>query len=100
MVKKGVTFVLFGGTGDLTRRKLVPAFADLVHRGVIGKNSTIIGISRKEMSDGDYKKFLVGSEKDMREKGHIKKLKIKYMKGDFSGRGGLTGLKELREEWM
>ena len=33
MEKKEVTFVLFGGTGDLTKRKLVPAIANLVHEG-------------------------------------------------------------------
>ena len=42
--RKLVSFILFGGTGDLTKRKLVPAFADLVHRGAISKRSKIIGI--------------------------------------------------------
>lgn len=95
MEKEGVTFVLFGGTGDLTRRKLVPAFGELVHDGKISRNSTIIGISRKKWSDAEYKKFLIDSVSEKDKKGHIKRLKIKALRADFTEKGGLD---ELRTE--
>ncbi len=94
MEKKEVTFVLFGGTGDLTKKKLVPAIANLVHEGKIREDSTIIGISRKKMSHEQYKKYLVDSIKDKGDKEYIGKLDIKFFNGDFD-KGGLKGLNEL-----
>jgi glucose-6-phosphate 1-dehydrogenase len=49
--------VIFGGTGDLSRRKLLPA---LYHRwadGQIPENSRIIGVSRSDMDDAAFKAF-------------------------------------------
>ncbi len=49
--------VIFGGTGDLSRRKLLPA---LYHRwadGQIPEDARIIGISRSEMSDAEFRTF-------------------------------------------
>lgn len=47
--------VIFGGTGDLSRRKLLPA---LYHRwvdGQIPENSTIVGTARSEMDSAAYR---------------------------------------------
>ncbi|MAV50929.1 MAG: glucose-6-phosphate dehydrogenase [Hyphomonadaceae bacterium] len=49
--------VIFGGTGDLSRRKLLPA---LFHRwldGQIPSNSRIIGSARTNMDDNGYRDF-------------------------------------------
>ena len=35
------TFVVFGGTGDLARRKILPALSRLRHDGLIDDNLTI-----------------------------------------------------------
>lgn len=93
--KKVVTFVLFGGTGDLTRKKLVPAFANLVDRGVLSKSSTLIGISRKSFSDKQYKKFLVKSIRNKNERKLVGKLNVKYLEGDFSNPECFKRLKEM-----
>lgn len=50
-------YIVFGGTGDLAERKLLPA---LYHRQVAGQftdPTRIIGASRSEMSDEDYQAF-------------------------------------------
>jgi len=93
MKEEVVTFVLFGGTGDLTRRKLVPAFGQLVHDGKISRNSTIIGISRKKLLDEEYKKSLIDSVSDKDKKRHVKILRIKALSADFAEKGGLDELK-------
>ncbi|MEL6861689.1 MAG: glucose-6-phosphate dehydrogenase, partial [Pseudomonadota bacterium] len=49
--------VIFGGTGDLSRRKLLPA---LYHRwadGQIPEDVKIIGVSRSEMDDAAFREF-------------------------------------------
>ena len=45
------TLVIFGGTGDLTRRLLVPAIANLCGDGLIGDDLTIIGIGSRDGDD-------------------------------------------------
>lgn len=47
--------VIFGGTGDLTKRKLVPAFYNLFLAGWLPKNFAIIGLGRSEFSDDKYR---------------------------------------------
>ncbi len=47
--------VVFGGTGDLAHRKLLPA---LYHRepvGHLGEDARIIAVSRRQLSDTEYR---------------------------------------------
>lgn len=48
-------FVIFGGTGDLTARKLLPAMYNLSHDGHMD-NQAIVGIGRQNMNDEQYRK--------------------------------------------
>lgn len=50
--------VIFGGSGDLTRRKLVPALYRLSQQRLIPAGFTVIGISRSPMSDDQYRDTL------------------------------------------
>ena len=50
-------YVVFGGTGDLAERKLIPALYRRWADGQIVGNSRIIGAARTKMSDGAYRKF-------------------------------------------
>ena len=51
-------FVVFGGTGDLMRRKLLPAIYHLYHRYDLAGKFKILGISRSgELDDESYRKF-------------------------------------------
>src|SRR5688572_12811463 len=51
------TLVIFGGTGDLAHRKLLPAIYNLAHEGALPEGFNLIGVSRSEMSDDDYRKM-------------------------------------------
>lgn len=41
--------VIFGATGDLTRRKIIPALFHLFRRGVIAQRHPIVGVSRRAL---------------------------------------------------
>lgn len=57
--------VIFGGTGDLTRRKLLPALFHRWKDGQIPENSRIIGSARQEMDVEEYRQFAKNAcEKD------------------------------------
>src|ERR1700761_723821 len=48
--------VVFGGTGDLAYRKLYPALYHRDKSGQFGDPTRIIGVSRREMSDDEFRK--------------------------------------------
>lgn len=50
---------LFGGTGDLTYRKLIPAFLNLHLRGELDDNFHIVVIGRREYTNETYKEILL-----------------------------------------
>src|SRR5215218_8759496 len=51
------TLVIFGATGDLAHRKLLPAIYNLAHEGALPERFNLIGVSRSEMSDDEYRKM-------------------------------------------
>jgi glucose-6-phosphate 1-dehydrogenase len=48
--------VIFGGTGDLARRKLMPALWKLREDGLLPDEFAIVGNSREEIDDAEYRK--------------------------------------------
>src|SRR4051812_25654220 len=48
------TLVIFGATGDLARRKLLPAIYNLAHEGALPERFNLIGSSRSEMSHEEF----------------------------------------------
>lgn len=50
--------VIFGGSGDLTQRKLVPAFYNLYLDGQMPDHFAILGLGRTELTDTAYRKLL------------------------------------------
>lgn len=50
--------VLFGGTGDLTWRKLMPALFQAFRHGKLPAQGRIIAVARDERSDEEYRRFI------------------------------------------
>jgi glucose-6-phosphate 1-dehydrogenase len=48
--------VIFGATGDLARRKLLPALYNLAHEGALPERFSLIGVSRSDMPDDEFRK--------------------------------------------
>ena len=52
------SLVIFGVTGDLTHRKLIPAIYDLGCHGVLPFGTTLVGYGRQEMRDDDFRALM------------------------------------------
>jgi glucose-6-phosphate 1-dehydrogenase len=50
--------VFFGGTGDLTWRKLMPALFQAFRHGKLPSGARILAVARDERSDADYRAFI------------------------------------------
>ncbi|MGX1807106.1 glucose-6-phosphate dehydrogenase [Nocardia sp. NPDC055321] len=48
------SMVIFGVTGDLSRRKLLPAIYDLANRGLLPPGFALVGFARREMTDEEF----------------------------------------------
>jgi glucose-6-phosphate 1-dehydrogenase len=46
--------VIFGVTGDLSRKKLLPAVYDLANRGLLPPGFVVLGFARRDWGDGDF----------------------------------------------
>ena len=57
-------FVIFGGTGDLARRKLIPSIYALITESEIGDNCVILGVGSRNMDDDDYRAWTRDALKD------------------------------------
>src|SRR5689334_16422691 len=46
---------IFGATGDLATRRLLPALYELAHDGALPHPPGLVGIARGEMTDGEFR---------------------------------------------
>ncbi|MEO7717192.1 MAG: glucose-6-phosphate dehydrogenase [Capsulimonas sp.] len=53
--------IIFGATGDLTHRKLIPALFSIEAQGLLPENVKIIGFARRDYSDQSYREELKAS---------------------------------------
>ncbi len=53
--------VIFGATGDLMDRKLMPALYRLVHNEEISKNIYIVGVGRREIRTAQFRELMAAS---------------------------------------
>ncbi|NLC41346.1 MAG: glucose-6-phosphate dehydrogenase, partial [Erysipelothrix sp.] len=95
-------FVIFGGTGDLTYRKLLPAFYDLVLQGVFDANNLkIVIIGRRDYNSQTFlERALTGIEANARFKKEDLEAKqklsqmVSYYKMDYHDLASYAGLRE------
>ena len=97
--------IIFGGTGDLTRRKLIPALFDLACVGCTMPNFQVLGIGRTKLGDDDFRSRLregAATSKDTRnfsdERWEDFADRLHYLVGDASHRDFFPHLKAKIEE--
>ena len=78
------TFVVFGGTGDLTKRLLAPALVNLSCDGLLDDATRLIGIGRSGGSDDELRESLAEFVGDKGAYGWLRN-RVTYLEGDFTG---------------
>jgi len=54
-VPEPCTIVIFGGTGDLSHRRILPALYNLRHAGLLPSETTVLAFARREYDDAAYR---------------------------------------------
>ncbi|OLC34682.1 MAG: glucose-6-phosphate dehydrogenase [Candidatus Rokubacteria bacterium 13_1_40CM_4_69_5] len=57
LIPQPCTLVIFGGAGDLSARKLLPALYNLSLDGVLPTNFAVVGFARNELDDSAFRAF-------------------------------------------
>jgi glucose-6-phosphate 1-dehydrogenase len=98
-VREPVTVVLFGASGDLAKRKVIPAMYDLALHKSLGPRYAIVGFSRTPMSDENFRSTAGEAAKSISEVGPIDPKKwaefasnLYYQAGEY---GSLEDFKKL-----
>ncbi len=65
------TVVLFGASGDLAKRKVIPAMYDLASHNALGPQYAIVGFARTPMNDESFRTSVGEAAKSMSEVGPI-----------------------------
>jgi glucose-6-phosphate 1-dehydrogenase len=94
--------VIFGGTGDLARRKILPGLFRRFQAGQMTADSRIIGAARGELSDDDFRKLVAEAiaeflPKSLQDAAVIADFltRLHYVAIDAKGDGGWPKLKKI-----
>ena len=95
-----VQLIIFGASGDLTKRKLLPAIYNLVQANLAPQAFSVVGFARAPMSDDDFRDVLenavaTSSEVRVKDDAALKKLceHVNYVAGDFHDAAAYVKLK-------
>lgn len=96
------TLVIFGATGDLTKRKLVPSLMGLAEDGLLPANFAVVGFARRDWSDAKFRaEMLAGVEahrSDAVDSFDALQESFFYHRSDFADADGYARLAEQLNE--
>jgi glucose-6-phosphate 1-dehydrogenase len=99
------TVVIFGATGDLTQRKLLPTLAHLLHDHPLPEGFSVVAFARRPMNDEQWRgmaldsinKYMPDNDKLDREAQHDFAQRMYYCQSDFNDREGYEKLADILE---
>ena len=98
------SLVIFGVTGDLSRKKLMPAVYDLANRGLLPPGFALVGFARRDWEDQDFEKVVKESVKQFARTPWSEDVwqqlatGIRFVSGEFDDDASFDRLKETIEE--
>jgi glucose-6-phosphate 1-dehydrogenase len=99
------TIVIFGASGDLTYRKLIPALYALYNQQMLPEKFQVLGVSRSEISDQVFREKMADGIRKFSEKYHLNEQQIVefvshlgYFQMDINASDEYLRLKEILSE--
>ena len=97
--------VIFGATGDLAKRKLLPALYNLAHEGALPERFALVGNARSEMDDDEFREMAIESVREFSRRPPneqvLRKLfeDVRYVAGSFDDEEVYRGIAGALEEF-
>jgi glucose-6-phosphate 1-dehydrogenase len=99
------TLVIFGATGDLSKRKLLPAIYNLAHEGALPETFFLVGCSRSDMPHGDFRALAIEAIKEFSRRTPDDKVldalleHVRYVPGTFDDASVYSTLDGVLDEF-
>jgi glucose-6-phosphate 1-dehydrogenase len=90
--------VVFGASGDLTQRKLLPALERLSRRRLLSESFAVIGVARTSMNDEEFRQLMAASVEDGGPHWDEVVKRSRYVTGDYSQPSTFDQLKKTLSE--
>ncbi|MFA3872876.1 glucose-6-phosphate dehydrogenase [Streptomyces sp. MMCC 100] len=96
--------VIFGVTGDLSRRKLMPAVYDLANRGLLPPGFSLVGFARRDWEDQDFAEVVHDAVKEHARTPFREEVwqqlseGMRFIPGDFDDDNAFEQLRKAVEE--
>ena len=90
------TLVIFGASGDLTRRKLLPAVESLARHNRLPEQFALVGVARTPMADADFAASALGG-RNLADKRQLRD-GIRYVSGGYDDPETYKRLGEVLDE--
>ncbi|MCG3157060.1 MAG: Glucose-6-phosphate 1-dehydrogenase 2 [bacterium] len=99
------TMIIFGASGDLTKRKLLPALFNLACDNLLPQEFAVVGFARRTKSHADFREEMMQAIKQFSRRRQFDanllqnfSERIFYHSSTFEDEGGYAGLQRLLEE--
>jgi len=93
--------VIFGASGDLTMRKLIPSLFNLAKAGLLPKDFVVVGTAHDDLSEDQFRtqvtQFLSASDRQGDTWNWFSQ-RLRYHRGSFSDPGAFTSLADLLKQ--
>jgi len=93
-----LALVIFGASGDLTARKILPALANLADLGRLSDGFTLIGVARTQWSDEEFRQTVSAAVPDAGNAWKALVERFRYVAGEYAAPATFDRLKELLDE--
>jgi len=90
--------VIFGASGDLTARKILPALARLADRGVLDDGFTVIGVARTAWTDEEFRAQVADATPEGGAKWKALTGRFKYITGEYDHPDTFAQLRDHLDE--
>jgi len=98
------TLIIFGITGDLSRKKLLPAIYDLAHRDLLPPGFALVGFARPDSDDQDFERVAYDAVKQYARTPFDETIwdqlvaGMRFVPGDFNDATAFARLKDTIDE--
>jgi glucose-6-phosphate 1-dehydrogenase len=95
-----LTLMIFGASGDLTARKLIPALFQLHDKGFLSDRAVIVGVARREKTDDSFRAEMQDAVREHRknvytdEKWQTFARKLRYAQVDIESDSAASALRD------
>jgi len=93
-----LAMVIFGASGDLASRKILPALANLADRGRLNDRFTMIGVARTKWTDDEFRQMALAATPSGGPRWRSFVERFRYVTGEYSAKETFDALRDCLEE--